>query len=77
MIADETDNCKRFEEGKERFVLKIASTKSTDFVKLVEAAMRVEKSLAEEKTEKEGNQGGNSAGQTSGTSREQFSRRED
>lgn len=47
MIADETDNCKRFEEGKERFALKTASTKSTDFVKLVEAAMRVEKSLAE------------------------------
>lgn len=54
-----------------------ASTEWTYFARLVEAAMRVEKSLAEEKTEKEGNQGGNSAGQTSGTSREQFSRRED
>lgn len=46
------------------------STEWTDFVKLVQASMRVEKSLAEGKTEREGKREGSRTGQASGTPRE-------
>lgn len=51
LIADETNRCKRFEEDlwKEIWTLVTTSAEWSDFAKLVEVAMRVEKSLAEEK----------------------------
>ena len=55
IVVDEIDRCKRFEEGlrEEIRTLVTASTEWTNFSKLVEAAMRVERSLAERKTEGE------------------------
>ena len=55
IIADEADWCKRFEEGlwEEIRTLVTASAEWVDFSKLVEAAMCVERSLAERKIEGE------------------------
>lgn len=77
LASDEFDRCKRFEEGlrKETCTLVTASVEWTNFSKLVEAAMRLEKSLSEEKLEKETFKGGR-VGHTSGVSREQTSRSE-
>ena len=54
IVAEEADKCKSFEEGLrgEIRTLVIASTEWINFTKLVEAAMRVEKSLAEGRTDK-------------------------
>lgn len=73
VIADETDRCKRFEEGLQKEIRTpvIASVEWSDFAKLVEAAMRVEKSIAKEKAEKEVHRGGRS-GQPSGMFPELF-----
>jgi len=53
VIADETDQCKRFEEGlREEIRTPVtASVECMDFSRLVEAAMRVERSLMEKKME--------------------------
>lgn len=55
ILADETDRCKRFKEGLRKEICSpvTASVEWTDFTKLVESAMRVNKSLLEEKIEKE------------------------
>lgn len=60
IIADELDHCKRFEEGLrgEIYTLMIANAEWTKFSKLVEKTMRVEKSLAEKKQERESYRGG-------------------
>ena len=74
IVAEEADKCKRFEEGLrgEIRTLVIASTEWINFTKLVEAAMRVEKSLTEGKTDKSGSK----AGQPLSASREQTHRDE-
>lgn len=66
--------CKQFEEGlqKEIHTPVTASVKWIDFSKLMEAAIRVEKSLFEEKIEKETFKGGR-VGHPSGVSHEQSS----
>ena len=55
IIVDEVDWCKRFKEGlwEEIRTSVTASAKWVDFSKLVETAMRVERSLAERKMESE------------------------
>lgn len=55
IVVDEVDRCKIFEEGLRRDIrtLLTASVDWTKFSKLVEAAIRVEKSLAKEKQENE------------------------
>lgn len=77
IIADEMDRGKRFEEDlrKEICTPVTVSVESTNFSKLVEAAMKVEKSLSEEKTEKETFRGGK-PGHPSRVSCEQTSRDE-
>ena len=67
LIAEEADKCKRFEDGLRSEIRTpvTASTEWTDFAKLVEAALRVEKSIA-------GVEGGGSkAGPTYSSSRVQ------
>ena len=56
-MAEEADKCKRFEKGLRSEIRTpvTASTEWMDFVKLVEAAMRVEKSLAGEGADRSGN----------------------
>ena len=68
IVTKEMYKCKRFEEGlrSEIRTSVTASTEWLDFAKLVEAALRVEKSLAEGRIDK----GGNRVGQTFNTSRE-------
>lgn len=41
-----------------------------DFARLIEAAIRAKKSIADEKSKKEGNRGGYRVGQVLGTSQE-------
>lgn len=63
IVVDEADRCKRFEKGlpEEIRTLVIASAEWTDFSKLVEAAMRIERSLAKRKQEREIVRGGRAA----------------
>lgn len=60
IIADETHRCKRFEEGLRKMLCTPITVNAewTNFSKLVEATMRVEKSLLEEKTKKDTFKGG-------------------
>ena len=60
IVTEEADKCKRFEEGLQGEIRTpvTASTEWMNFTKLVEAAMRVEKSLAEERTNKSGSKAG-------------------
>lgn len=55
IIADESNRCKRFEEGLRREIRTpvTASVKWKEFSKLVEAAMRVEKNLTDENLERD------------------------
>ena len=68
IVTEEADKCKRFEEGLRGEIRTsvTASAEWVDFTKLVEAAMRVEKSLTEGKTDKSGSK----ARQQLSTSRE-------
>ena len=55
IVADEIDRCKRFEEGLREEIRNpvTASAEWTNFSKLVETAMRVERSLTGKKTKGE------------------------